>query len=96
MLATTNVKPVATIKQTEERIDIDVEWDADVDRKNVGGFGLKKTHMALAKRFVLAIHAGVIFSEIEIRTDVHGKTYVNSRCNVRCRTLNADLKRLGF
>jgi len=38
----------------------------------------------------------VVFGEIKILCDINGKTYLSAKTFVSARTLNADLKRLGF
>lgn len=96
------LKPTAIIKQTTDyegkpTINVSIVWSgATLDRPTSGGFGLKPTHLALAKRLAKAIDAGVVYLNPTVRTDVNGQTYVSSSCCVLGRTLNADLKRLGF
>lgn len=51
---------------------------------------------ALAKRLVRAIEAGKVVVPTGLATDVNGKTYVQTDHEIRGRTMNADLKRLGF
>lgn len=50
----------------------------------------------LANRLAAATEAGVIQSEARVLRDVDDQTYVQSRCAVLGKYLNADLKRLGF
>lgn len=65
----------------------------EVDRKELSGWGVKATHRTLAERLKLA---GAVFGEGKILTDVNGKTYVGTTGRVLGRTMNADLKGLGF
>lgn len=51
---------------------------------------------ALADRLVRAIRAGVVCLGSAVQTDANGKTYVAFTSPVLGRTLNADLKRLGY
>ncbi len=50
----------------------------------------------LAERLVRAIEAGKILVPVKVATDVLGKTYLAATSLILGRTLNADLKRLGF
>lgn len=71
---------------------------AGVDRPNAGGTSTGKNQL-LAYRLAIAWHAGVVcdMSKVTIETDIHGQTYANvPMLNVRGRTLNADLKKLGY
>lgn len=77
--------------------NVAVVWQGfDVDRASTGGFGLSAKHEGLARRLVAAIKAGAVYDVVGIAKDVDGKTYVDARCRVLGRTMNADLKRLGF
>lgn len=60
------------------------------------GIGLKITHQALAQRLVRAINAGVVFTDVCIKTDVHEQEYVSFTNTINTRVLNAELKRKGF
>lgn len=87
---------------------IAIETDADMltvrvtytapglDRTDGAAWGLKLTHRALAERLVRAIEAGVILSEPQIRTDIHGRTYVSVSSSILARMMNAELRRLGY
>ena len=66
------------------------------DRDYLLGWGLGPNHGMLAARLRRAILAGKVFGPGEIRTDIHGKTYVCATSRVLGRTLNADLRRMGF
>lgn len=60
------------------------------------GMSCGKTR-ALAERLVAAVNAGVAWTDVEVRRDVHNAEYVYfSSVRVMGRRLNADLKRLGF
>jgi hypothetical protein len=92
-----NLRPTATISTDHEGIHVVVTWEgAPLDRPSTGGFCLKPTHMALAKRLVKAIEAGVVYRTPSIERDVYGQTYVRAGCRVLGRRLNADLLRLGY
>lgn len=67
-----------------------------VERTYVSGWTLKPKDRVLVTRLVCAIEAGAALTDLTVKTDVLGKTYVASTSTVLGRTLNADLKRLGF
>lgn len=68
-----------------------------VDRPCVGGWGLPIEARPLAERLKQAIEAGAVHRDPHVETDVEGMTYVASTQNrVAGRTMNADLKRLGY
>lgn len=69
-----------------------------VDRLVAHAISLPPTRNSqdLAMRYINAVKAGVIPGNAEVRTDVNGKTYVSGVWKVIGRTLNADLRRLGF
>lgn len=98
-----NLKPTVKITFGHDEImgydTITVEpvWQG-VDRPNTGGWIISDTpsNRKLANRLKAAIEAGVVCTEPEIETDVNGKTYVNHGHEVIGRTMNADLKRLGY
>lgn len=50
----------------------------------------------LGQRLAKAINAGKVFTVHGVKTDVHGKTYLDARANVMGRHLDRDLTRLGF
>lgn len=70
--------------------------DVQVDRPNSRGWGLGPRHEALANRLVRAVNDGVIFSDFRKGTDDNGQTYLTATSNILGRTLNADLRRLGY
>lgn len=72
---------------------VDPIWSG-VDRPKTGGYIVKDGRMAA--RLESAMLAGVVFSDVEVRRDVNGKTFVGKRSHVLGRTMNADLRRLGF
>lgn len=51
---------------------------------------------SLATRLAAAMTAGVVFARHTIKTDIEGNTFVSAERVVMGRTLNADLKRLGY
>lgn len=67
-----------------------------LDRIQVAAWGLKPCHGVLAERLARAIEAGVVLKADEIKRDVNGKSYLSTSSAVLGRTLNADLRRLGF
>jgi len=74
--------------------DVCVEfyWEG-VDRPCSYGIVCLKKH---APRLIAACDAGVLFTDPKVATDVHGKTYIDATCQVLGKTINADLKRLGY
>lgn len=87
----------ATIVEEADGLAIQVTWTgAELDRPSTGGWVVKRTHRALAERLVRAIEAGKVFKEPTLRRDIYGKTYVSASARVLGRTMNADLRRLGF
>lgn len=66
---------------------------SNVDRPDVGGWQVANRNVA---RLLRALHAGVVFGPVTIRTDVNGKTYPSKDQKVFAKTMNADLRRLGF
>ena len=69
-----------------------------VDRPNVGGWGLSDDSkgLKLAARLKSAIESGRAFCEVSLLTDCNQKSYVAAASPILGRTLNADLKRLGY
>jgi hypothetical protein len=69
-----------------------------VDRPKTSGLTIADTEAGrkLAARLKLAIEAGATDRDPTIHTDRRGQTYVQAETTVRGRTLNADLKRIGF
>lgn len=89
--------PTAVMATDAEGIHVTIEWSgAKLDRPNTGGWGLGAQHGKLAERLVRCINAGKATGTPTIATDVNGKTYVSAPHKVFGRTMNADLKRLGF
>lgn len=67
-----------------------------VDRTHLLGWTVPLEKPKLATRLKRAIESGAVFYDWSIRTDVHGKTYVQASARVMGRHMNADLRRLGF
>lgn len=90
---------VSVVKRTDSdgqaTISISPIW-AGVDRPDVGGFGVRPRQMALALRLKAAMESGAAFSSCQMFTDVNGHTYIGTNSNILGRTMNADLKRLGY
>ena len=94
----TTPKPTASIEPDRHEPGywmVYTDWSGDLDRPRTFGIGAGKNRK-LAERCARAINEGAVFSAPEVRTDVNGKTYVQAKCNVLARMLNADLKRLGY
>lgn len=92
--ATENIKtPSVKTEVEKDGITLWAMWEG-VDRKQ--GHGISVTKMAHASRLKRAIEAGAVFTEAQIKTDMNGQTYIDAKCNVRGRSLNSDLKKLGF
>ena len=83
------------ISRAENELRVVTEW-AGVDRPVVHIFSLPATKISLAGRLVAAIKAGAIFIDPQVMVDVRGQTYVSHGITVIGRTMDADLKRLGF
>jgi hypothetical protein len=88
-----------TITHVEITQDAELGWCvhpvwSGVDRPDTGGWAV--TNKRLAERLRAALLAGVVYSNIEVCTDVNGKTFVNGISRVMARKANADLCRLGF
>lgn len=55
------------------------------------------SNQKLGERLVRAVNDGVAWTDVSIKTDVHGNEYVYfSTIKTVGRRLNADLKRLGY
>lgn len=69
-----------------------------VDRDEVAAWGLPRTQRGwlLARRLAGAIEAGAATPPREIRTDVNGRTYLDTAKVIIGRRMNACLYRLGF
>lgn len=97
---------------TPRMIDVKVERDLDdhgSGRKNLwsvspvwadvdlpANFGWLVPGERLARRLEAALRAGATLRNAEVRTNVNGQTYVANEHRVTGRTMNADLRRLGF
>lgn len=68
------------------------------DRVRLMGFGLPRTPkgMKLAFRLRDAILAGKVFGPGTILHDANNHSYMQASACIMGRTMNADLKRLGF
>ena len=95
------IEAVSTKKMIEgiEYVSVMGRWIVEgIDRNETHGicFANTKSGNALANRLARAIRAGVVFTNPEVKTDINGKTYLESKCNVMGKYANSDLKRLGF
>lgn len=87
----------ANIVRSADGITVETTWSgAKLDRPNGIAWGLKASHEKLAERLVKAVNAGKAFRNAEVKTDVNGASYVAATMQVFGRTMNRDLKRLGF
>jgi len=98
--------PMATSYTGADEIHVEVTWSARnpdgtraalLDRPHTFGWAVSLGHGALARRLLAAINAGAVYSNPRIVRDCNGATYVQAD-SVRMlgRTLNADLRRIGF
>ena len=91
---------VKTIVTDDGYLRAEIHWTgADLDRSCVHGISLGKDSprkRALSDRLTRAVACGAAHTTPQIKADVNGNTYVDARCRVLGRHLNADLKRLGF
>src|SRR5262245_15835355 len=103
--AVVSLLPVALVSEVTNEWDgspgltVRLTWPlAGVDRPETMGWRLPNTPNGrrLAQRLMAAIEAGVAVTEPAIVADVNGKTYVEAHSHVLGRTMNADLKRLGY
>jgi hypothetical protein len=90
---------VETTLNEEGAIIVQPVWKG-VDRPRVGGYSLAATKRKLAARLAAALASPSVYSaylgRCDLRTDIHGQTYISAFAPITGRTLNADLKRLGF
>lgn len=88
--------PTATVEfDAEFGYEVVVIWTADepLDRNNTGAyiFGQK----SLAERVAKAINDGVWYSNAEVWTDIHGKTYVSADALTIGKYANSTLRKMG-
>jgi hypothetical protein len=86
----------AKVEKRDGSIFITVVWNAEVDRKNGGGWSVPGNRTNLAARLACAIDNQMAFTIKGIETDINGKTYVSWNSNVRGRYMDFDLKKIGF
>jgi hypothetical protein len=77
-----------------ERIVVQPIWK-DVDRPIVGGWSCGMD-TKLAGRLQQAIESGALFCKLEFKTDSSNQTYISATDLILGRTMNADLKKLGY
>lgn len=87
--------------KSDDSISVYVEWAGGakhgVTRKHTTGWRLGENQRPLAKRLMSAISAGVVATNPVVTTDKQGEVYVKyDNAIVGAKTLNADLKRLGY
>jgi hypothetical protein len=66
---------------------------ADVDRPLTGGTEIKTS---LVPRMLAAYFSGKALTDLKVKADIHGNTYVSSYHNVLGKHASANLKALGF
>lgn len=86
--------PTTEVKPSDDPAYVTV-WPlwSGVDRPYGTGISVQKK---LASRLARAMEAGAVFLDPQIKTDINGNTYIEARCMVLGRHVNADLKKLGF
>lgn len=86
-----------TVSLDESSITVWPYWNG-VDRPRGAGWGLRNTpaHRRLAERLKRALEAGAVYRSVTAAVDVNGNTYARTEGHLLGRTLNADLKRIGF
>ena len=84
----------AMIEQSSDGLFVVYALWSSVDRPR--GVGIVVRTRKLAERLQRAVQAGVAITVDRVMRDVKGNTYVQENRVVRARTLNADLKRLGY
>lgn len=83
------------ISSTKSEIVVTPVW-RNVQRQTPYSIALKPEDFKLAGRLKKAIEDGRVFTKVQAKVDANGKTYPSFDCAVMGRTLNADLKRLGY
>jgi len=94
-----NLKPSAVITLRDNLnyyvYYVEVFWTGTkLDRPTTVGIVVEKK--SLAERLKKAVDAGAVHTNPQVVRDCDGKSYVQANCKVIGRTLNADLRRLGF
>lgn len=87
-----NIKRV-DVEPDEHGWAVRTHWTG-VDRPCTHGFIVSQRRVA--ERLAQAIKDGAVYANPEVRTDTHGRTYVNATSRVLARKANADLRRLGY
>ena len=101
-MTTTAVNLRATVERTLDHdgrsvIAVDVFAEGiDLDRPRVYGWSFGAHSMPLARRLARAVEAGAVLALGGVARDVNGSTYLQSTARVLGRTMNADLRRLGY
>lgn len=69
-----------------------------VDRPQGAGWGLRDNANGhkLARRLKAALESGKAFTKVSVAYDINGNTFATTQGRLLGRTLNADLKRIGF
>jgi hypothetical protein len=93
------VLPVAVVEPSwanDGSLTVWPEWRGiALDRPRGHGISCG-TNRKLVDRLVKAVEAGAVYVDVTVAEDVNGKSYPDYHCKVLGRTLNADLKRLGY
>lgn len=71
---------------------------ADVDRNHVAGWVFSPSQRKLAERLLACVQAGRAFTGYEVKTDVHGKTYIDAKQAgfFHRKHMSGELRKLGF
>ena len=80
------------IKSKDHYFSVSPIWEG-VDRPCTGGWVVRSIHV---NRMVKALKDGVVCGDPKRQVDRNGKSYIEYKCLVSAKQLNADLKRLGY
>jgi hypothetical protein len=89
-----HISHVEVTRSEDGEIHVAPFWTG-VDRPMSSGWAIDSNEH-LAARLERAILAGAVHSDVSVKTDVNGRTYVSATTHVVGRRMSADLKRLGF
>lgn len=96
-MSNTNLRPIAHITEDERTgrgYLVAPDWSKHgVDRPRT--YSLWVPTRRLAERTARAMELGLFYSSAEVRTDINGQTYVDTKAAVYVRQLRLDLDRVG-
>lgn len=97
----TPVLAPATLTVRDGSLTVRVSWQPQdgLDRLNCYAWGLgddTPNHRRLAARLIAAINDGAVIEPSDPYVDVDGNQGWHSRATILGRTMNADLRRLGY